>query len=98
MGISQEFETKRNAKETRNERNVCPEEKVALETLEKEEGTVRPEEKKSSSCGIGRCPASFDISVERHILDCKPQTSRIILCPKDRIRPGGQQSKYFAHL
>ena len=91
-------ETKRNANLTRNERIARLEEKVALETLEKEEGTVRPEEKKSSSFGINRCPASCDISVERHILDCRPQTSRIIYCPTDRTRPGGQLSQNISHL
>ena len=35
--------TKRNAKDTRNERIARPEEKVALDNLEKEDRAVRPE-------------------------------------------------------
>ena len=43
-------ETKRNANLTRNERIARLEVKVALETLEKEDGAVRPEEKTTPLC------------------------------------------------
>ena len=42
--------TKRNAKDTRNERIARPEEKVALDTLEKEDRAVRPEENTALLC------------------------------------------------
>ena len=42
--------TKRNAKDTRNERIARPEEKVALDTLEKEDRAVRPEKNTALLC------------------------------------------------
>ena len=68
-------ETKRNAKDTRNERIARPEEKVALDTLEKEDRAVRPEKNTALLCRnetrregnakrTKRRPASFDISEE----------------------------------
>ena len=42
--------TKRNAKDTRNERSARPEEKVALDALEKEDRAVRPEENTALLC------------------------------------------------
>ena len=67
--------TKRNAKDTRNERIARPEEKVDLDTLEKEDRAVRPEKNTALLCRnetrregnakrTKRRPASFDISEE----------------------------------
>ena len=127
--------TKRNAKDTRNERIARPEEKVALETLEKEDRAVRPEEntallcrnetKREPNAKRTNCPPRrrgyldtlvkedgavrpeentalpcllFSVSVRKcHVLDCDPQISRIIYCPTDLTRPGGQHSQNFLH-
>ena len=58
----------------------------------KEDGAVRPEENTALPCLL------FSVSVrKRHVLDCDPQISRIIYCPTDLTRPGGQHSQNFVH-
>ena len=120
--------TKQIAKDTRNERISRLEEKVALETLVKEDGAVRPEKntahlcrnetKRESHAKRTNCPPRREgcfgdlrerrrscpprrkskpaVSIpvrKRYILDCNLQISRIIYCPLDRARPGGQHSQ-----
>ena len=86
-------------------KSCCIEEKACCR---KEDGAVRPEKNRALLCQnetkrdpIAKrtnCRPASSISVrKRHILDCTLQTSRIIYCPTDRTRPGGQHSQNFSH-
>ena len=76
-------------KESSEDRDAtCP----TLLVLRQEDGAVRPEENTALLCLL------FSVSVRKcNILDCDLQISRIIYCPTDLTRHGGQHSQNWFH-